>query len=959
MRPFHCARMVASSTRHRIAVLLRYDGVCGSDADGTVLLVLNSEREPTLLPSSVSAGRSSIRTGHASEEEVGRRLHLPVLVGDSDTDGYSDGDETSPDATVVGIASLGHAPTNRVRPPVAAAFVRQVVIPTRDVLALPCLRIELAANDLNVSEDAVAAAAFSPVACFTPGDTALLALCEVSCSPSSSSASNSVRTSRWVVQIESTHGAIVVEPLVLPSGKLLLTDDGNTMATATALSTMFLHLAATSSELFTVDRIQQMVSWQRSGRATFSPLNSATPGLTSHAWRRHRVFGVISAAAKVVALSCDAAHMRLYTAHSDGIVRVFGIEPGRFETAVLCQVDVLPGSVPATLRTVDDGVAVRNAVASLNTSPPLAGSVTGSVLALFVASSLPAPLACIALVSTTALSLLHPETWSVRHVERFPEVCTDADVCVTSVPTDSSHHTSFLCFAGYFAFSQTLSLRRLPLVDVLNGVVTVGVGYGQHSSSAPGTSTLVDLVGRWRTSPLCLPGRLGLPLRLPTASKDPTAQPVLFRRVGSSGVRSSGYTAQPWSVKQKAKQLHTKQLPRKVSPSSCAAGRPSHTDGTEGRLGRWRFPLGEGRSLAVDSGTASWSSSRPVHGSAVTELAVDAGGVLMSSSLDGLVTVARLGGSNDTPVALPTSVVRLTATQSGSAIAAAGGGVVSADLASQGTSSLVATVGQDGVVRIFHPSKRATPHVSWEFSPPGRGQATTVRFFNRGSLLLAGGTGGVVHPLRFALDYGQTELDRRKNDSCVESAWGRPAAPQAPDAAQTVVALDAFNRFPSPIICFAASNKSVSVYDIEKAASVSCIRDAHTRTITQLSMFKGSDAADLRADAPPQYHLLVTAGLDNQIKLWDMRTMGSAGAVRTFVGHSNLASRLGLAVSPCGQYVFSGSEDRAVIAYDVGMGAVLHRTACADVPTAIACHPRGVALWCGLMSGALVMFPVM
>uniref|UniRef100_A0A8C5SJZ3 Uncharacterized protein n=1 Tax=Laticauda laticaudata TaxID=8630 RepID=A0A8C5SJZ3_LATLA len=61
------------------------------------------------------------------------------------------------------------------------------------------------------------------------------------------------------------------------------------------------------------------------------------------------------------------------------------------------------------------------------------------------------------------------------------------------------------------------------------------------------------------------------------------------------------------------------------------------------------------------------------------------------------------------------------------------------------------------------------------------------------------------------------------------------------------------------------------------------------------------------------YNLFLTAAIGDGIKLWDLRTLRCE---RRFEGHSSRSHPCGISVSPCGQFIACGSEDKCAYIYE-------------------------------------------
>ncbi|CAD2218066.1 hypothetical protein ADEAN_000555200 [Angomonas deanei] len=96
--------------------------------------------------------------------------------------------------------------------------------------------------------------------------------------------------------------------------------------------------------------------------------------------------------------------------------------------------------------------------------------------------------------------------------------------------------------------------------------------------------------------------------------------------------------------------------------------------------------------------------------------------------------------------------------------------------------------------------------------------------------------------------------------------------------------------------------------------------------------------------------------MDNAVHLWDMRL---SGKVRQFALHKNSSlPSVGLAVSPEGERIAVGSEDRSIYLYDVRQGSTpLDVISTGNgVPLALAWNPLDPVLCAGLSSGEVLFY---
>ncbi|KAK6172448.1 hypothetical protein SNE40_016095 [Patella caerulea] len=168
---------------------------------------------------------------------------------------------------------------------------------------------------------------------------------------------------------------------------------------------------------------------------------------------------------------------------------------------------------------------------------------------------------------------------------------------------------------------------------------------------------------------------------------------------------------------------------------------------------------------------------------------------------------------------------------------------------------------------------------------------------------------------------------------------------------QCLTAMAAVNSFHSHISICAGSNRSYEVVDMNEGRSVSLVTDAHVRPIHAIALNEGSTYVS-QPDAA--YNVFATAAVADCIKLWDLRTNK---CVQRFEGHVNKAIPCGLAISPCGQYLASGSEDKLTYLFDVRTGTYCDRLrGHSDVVSTVAFHPAKPLLASGSIDGNVVLY---
>ncbi|RKO84964.1 WD40-repeat-containing domain protein, partial [Blyttiomyces helicus] len=130
----------------------------------------------------------------------------------------------------------------------------------------------------------------------------------------------------------------------------------------------------------------------------------------------------------------------------------------------------------------------------------------------------------------------------------------------------------------------------------------------------------------------------------------------------------------------------------------------------------------------------------------------------------------------------------------------------------------------------------------------------------------------------------------------------------------SITALAAANAFASHLVLTATTDRSIRVWDAAGARVVSTLADAGVRAVHCLAI------ADY-ADVPSAFaNVFASAAVTDAVKLWDVRV---GKAVMHLLGHADRAAGMGCALSPCGRFLATGSEDNHAYLYDVRKGLVI------------------------------------
>ncbi|XP_065488148.1 WD repeat-containing protein 27 [Caloenas nicobarica] len=174
--------------------------------------------------------------------------------------------------------------------------------------------------------------------------------------------------------------------------------------------------------------------------------------------------------------------------------------------------------------------------------------------------------------------------------------------------------------------------------------------------------------------------------------------------------------------------------------------------------------------------------------------------------------------------------------------------------------------------------------------------------------------GAEFHLLRFHLDTMKDDLKRYKQRSVCKLVQKFPMA-----STMEITSLSAVNDFYSYIVLTAGSNRALEVFDLNAGCSTAVIPEVHTRSVHQICQNKGSSFS---TQQPEAYNLFMTTAVGDGIKLWDLRTLRCE---RRFEGHSSRCYPCGIAVSPCGRFIASGSDDKCAYIYEMCSSTFSHK----------------------------------
>uniref|UniRef100_A0A8C4Z0U5 WD repeat-containing protein 27 n=1 Tax=Gadus morhua TaxID=8049 RepID=A0A8C4Z0U5_GADMO len=179
-------------------------------------------------------------------------------------------------------------------------------------------------------------------------------------------------------------------------------------------------------------------------------------------------------------------------------------------------------------------------------------------------------------------------------------------------------------------------------------------------------------------------------------------------------------------------------------------------------------------------------------------------------------------------------------------------------------------------------------------------------------LLLACGDSLLLY--LYHVDNTHDDIKRYKQRSVIKLA-----ARFRTTTATDITALSAINDFYSHLVLQSGADRSLQVMDMNQGRVASEWPDAHSRAIHCIAQNKGSAFA---TQSPDSHNLFLTSAVTDGIRLWDLRTHR---CVRRYENHFNRCHACDSAMSPCGRFIASGSEDNCAYIYDLRSNRFLHK----------------------------------
>ncbi|XP_054456736.1 WD repeat-containing protein 27 [Anoplopoma fimbria] len=170
-------------------------------------------------------------------------------------------------------------------------------------------------------------------------------------------------------------------------------------------------------------------------------------------------------------------------------------------------------------------------------------------------------------------------------------------------------------------------------------------------------------------------------------------------------------------------------------------------------------------------------------------------------------------------------------------------------------------------------------------------------------------------------------------------------------SATDITTFSAINDFFSHIVLVCGSDRSLQVFDMNTGTVASTLPDAHSRAVHCITQNKGSMFS---TKAPDSCNLFLTSAVTDGVKIWDLRTMR---CVRRYENHLNRCHPCSSAISPCGRFIASGSEDNCAYVYDIRSSSYLHKLQKhSDTVLSVTFNPATPELLTGTLDGKLRLF---
>uniref|UniRef100_A0A8C6N757 Uncharacterized protein n=1 Tax=Melopsittacus undulatus TaxID=13146 RepID=A0A8C6N757_MELUD len=179
--------------------------------------------------------------------------------------------------------------------------------------------------------------------------------------------------------------------------------------------------------------------------------------------------------------------------------------------------------------------------------------------------------------------------------------------------------------------------------------------------------------------------------------------------------------------------------------------------------------------------------------------------------------------------------------------------------------------------------------------------------------------GAEFHVLSFHPDTTKDDLKRYKQRSVCKLVQTFPMA-----STMEITSLSAVNEFYSYIVLTTGSNRALEVFDLNAGCSAAVIPEIHTRSAHQICQNKVYTLLNFicsTTKTPSTKKLEAKNIVDSNRVL----ICSKDGCERRFEGHSSRCYPCGIAVSPCGRFIASGSDDKYAYIYEMRSSTFSHK----------------------------------
>ncbi|XP_068597701.1 WD repeat-containing protein 27 [Brachionichthys hirsutus] len=221
----------------------------------------------------------------------------------------------------------------------------------------------------------------------------------------------------------------------------------------------------------------------------------------------------------------------------------------------------------------------------------------------------------------------------------------------------------------------------------------------------------------------------------------------------------------------------------------------------------------------------------------------------------------------------------------------------------------------------------------------------SAQFYYLDKFLLVA-SGPSLHLCLYNVDVRHDDIKRYEQQSFVKLTGSFTTT-----SATNITALSAVNDFFSHVVLACTSDRSIQVFDMNEGAVASQVPDAHSRAIHCITQNKGSMFSTQALDS---YNLFLTSAITDGVKIWDLRNLR---CVRRYDNHLNRCHPCLSAISPCGRFFASGSEDNCAYVYDIRSSSYLHKLQRhSDTVLSVTFNPATSELLTGTLDGKLRLF---